>query len=393
MVAGIVALFNYWWVLLPVATFSGFYWSYHDLYRNDADWKRVNGWLIQNKPLATYRRIIAGLLDRLDMQLAKSEINHEMSQPQLAFSSGLIQLTMLMAAIYPILLVVGQWITGLPVHFGELEISSRGGFLERGMALFWLSLVIMYAVATCKKSSLRYMIALLALVIFFSFFVYGFPYRAAFISGVLPENLIYVIIVLNLALMSFGDAIYDEGRSGGAAILGLGAILGCWFSLNRSNDYHVAVMVLFGVSFAISILLVILDFQKITKAIGWALWLLFVLFIVSLSIFGEIDMAPQQSATIVLLSLFPILNAISDFASIGLTRFLLRRSLVGWGPKYAAIDIIGGLLIFSILGCTAIALFHWVRPQNGMPPLGASSTNRQPFPVNPRDLYTSYDCP
>jgi hypothetical protein len=367
VVAAIVALFNYWWLLLPVVTFSGFYWLYHDLYRNEADWKRVNGWLIQNKPLVTYRRIIAGLLDRVDMQLAKSEITHGMSQPQLAFSSGLIQLTMLMAAIYPIFLVVGQWITGLPIHFGELEISSSGGFLERGVALFWLSLIIMYAVATYKKSPFRYIITLLALVILFSLFVYDFSYWAAFDSGVFPENLIYGIIALNLALMSFADAIYDEGKSGGAAILGLTAILGCWFSLSRSNDYYVTVMILFSISFLISMLLIILDFYKFTKSIGWAVWVLFVFSTVSLSIFGEIGMSPQQSATIILLSFLPLLNALSDFASIGLTRLLLRRGLSGWGPKYAVIDIIGGFLIFAILGCTAIALFHWVRPQNGTP--------------------------
>jgi len=107
------AVWPYWWLWGPASTWFLFYWwLYLDLWKHDADRKRVIGWLIQDKPLATYRRVMTGLLDRIDARLSGPELARGMGPEQVAFSTRLIQLTMLLAVVYPVLALAAQWIAG-----------------------------------------------------------------------------------------------------------------------------------------------------------------------------------------------------------------------------------------------------------------------------------------
>jgi hypothetical protein len=68
---------------------------------------------------------------------------------------------------------------------------------------------------------------------------------------------------------------------------------------------------------------------------------------------------------ILLLGTFPLLNLLADFASIGLTRHLLRRGVDTWAPGRAVLDGLGGVLIFALWGMSMIAWVHYVRFPDG----------------------------
>ena len=61
-------------------------------------------------------------------------------------------------------------------------------------------------------------------------------------------------------------------------------------------------------------------------------------------------------------------NALADFASVGLTRFLLRQGLQGWTLPKALIDVACAIVIFFALGAALISYIHVVHPA-GRPPL------------------------
>ena len=66
--------------------------------------------------------------------------------------------------------------------------------------------------------------------------------------------------------------------------------------------------------------------------------------------------------------LLPLFNALFDFASAGLTRYLLCMGIdQKWAAWRAVLDGLGGIAIFFALGCALIAFFTFVAPADGVP--------------------------
>ena len=66
--------------------------------------------------------------------------------------------------------------------------------------------------------------------------------------------------------------------------------------------------------------------------------------------------------------LLSLVNAVFDFASVGLTRYLLRLGLEQKRAAWRAVlDGLGGIAIFFALGCTLIAFVTFVVPADGVP--------------------------
>jgi hypothetical protein len=68
---------------------------------------------------------------------------------------------------------------------------------------------------------------------------------------------------------------------------------------------------------------------------------------------------PYYKGLVLFIGALPLLNGLADFASTGLTRYLLRRSLHTSGRWEAALDLIGGVAIYLALGCAIIAFIAW----------------------------------
>jgi hypothetical protein len=80
------------------------------------------------------------------------------------------------------------------------------------------------------------------------------------------------------------------------------------------------------------------------------------------------DQRNWRAFVLVTLGLLPLFNGLFDFASTGLTRYLLRMGLdqkrATW---WAVLDGLSGIAIFFALGCALIAFITCVIPADGVP--------------------------
>jgi len=83
-----------------------------------------------------------------------------------------------------------------------------------------------------------------------------------------------------------------------------------------------------------------------------------------------IDWKVGDKEQVFFLGFLPLLNAVYDFASLGLTRFCLRRGL-GLGflmsLRWSIVDAVAALALFAGLVLSAILLVHCVEDGNGAP--------------------------
>ena len=77
--------------------------------------------------------------------------------------------------------------------------------------------------------------------------------------------------------------------------------------------------------------------------------------------FDEVQGFATSAFAILFLGVFPLFNILADFASIGLTRFLLRQGIQGMSWWKAIVDLFGGAVIFLCLGFALITWVHLVK--------------------------------
>jgi hypothetical protein len=75
----------------------------------------------------------------------------------------------------------------------------------------------------------------------------------------------------------------------------------------------------------------------------------------------------STSGLVLFFSLLPMLSALADFASCGLTRYWMRRGISGNLLWAGVRDTAAGAAIFMALGFASIAAIRVIRPQDGVP--------------------------
>lgn len=365
------AIWPIWWLWVPMAFWGLLYgWLYKDLWRHEADRKRVIGRLIQDKPVAPYRPLLTGMLDRVDARLSGPEVARGLGPGRVAFSSGLIQMTMLLAVAYPVLALAGQWVAGSPMLLGGVEVAPAGTGWARGYVVVWLGGLAVAVAALAQTAKLQRRWLYMAATAGFMILLFGST-ALSFQSGVPATVAVAGAVAGAVAVIGAGAVAvagaFAAAGAGAVAAAGAGAVaVVVTFAVTVAG----AVAVTVGGAVAGAGALAVLTVENRRGADGrlWAVWLLAMgCGLAAVLLTRDAVVLPQDQMIIAFLGFLPILNALADFASVGLTRYLLRRGLAGWGPKYAALDIMGGAVIFALLGCTTIALFHWLRPQDGVP--------------------------
>jgi len=94
------------------------------------------------------------------------------------------------------------------------------------------------------------------------------------------------------------------------------------------------------------------------------------LLIVAIKMPDDFGAGQRNQAVFFMLTMgvLPLVNAVFDFASVGLTRYLLRLGLEQKRAAWPAVlDGLGGIAIFFALGCTLIAFVTFVVPADGVP--------------------------
>lgn len=352
----------------PVFAFA--YWWLGELW--DRDERHVVAfWLQQNRPAARYRDLITRALDGISRIVGRHEVRarerHQLDWPEpetlernrQPWSWGLLDLTLLAAIAYPILSVLGQWAAGGAGRLGTLSILPQTATEDRWFpTLLMLGSLSLYGVAIgTKLRSLRALVIpaigcwLWATVVELS-------------AGAFALALVYALTASGM--VSFTGA-------GTVAFAGAFAVASLTFFADVGTG--AASYVVAFIFFLVFAGIVAGDRvrskieRQMTRSslvlLAWtALW--YIVLVASVLGYTSDSAGHEVVATIVLfIGFLPLLNAVADFVSWGLTRHFLSRGEAGRPGYYGAIDLALGGLSFIGLGCAVILTVALVRGLGG----------------------------
>jgi len=299
-----------------------------------------------------YRSVMRRGLDWLDSRLSAHEAPQGPAQK--AWSFGLLNATMALALAYPILAITIQWLCGSAIDFGGQEVMAASPPQARIFTAVWLgSSVLVYLFAGASKSRWRWTLVILAtgILLLGLIFADGFA---------VPGN---IAVAGTVAVASVGAGTVAVAFTGPVAGPVAGAVAGVG-----------------AVAFVAPVLVAATSAGTVAGAEErssrpMARRLLFcgvlvALLIVAIKMPDDFGAGQRNQAVFFMLTMgvLPLVNAVFDFASVGLTRYLLRLGLEQKRAAWPAVlDGLGGIAIFFALGCTLIAFVTFVVPADGVP--------------------------
>jgi hypothetical protein len=283
-----------------------------------------------------YRSVMRRGLDWLDSRLSAHEA--QQGPAQKAWSYGLLNATMALAFAYPILAITIQWLCGSAIDFGGQEVMAASPPQARIFAAVWLgSSVLVCLFAGASKSRWRRPLVILAIGILLLGSIYAD--RFAVLENVAGAFAVAVAITVIVA----------SALSGAVAGIGAVAFAGAGAVVVAAAE------------------------ERSSRPMAWRLLFcggLVALLIVAIKMPDDFGTGQPNRAVFGTLTfcLLPLVNAVFDFASVGLTRYLLRLGLEKKRAAWRAVlDGLGGIAIFFALGCTLIAFVTFVVPADGVP--------------------------
>ena len=291
--------------------------------------------LRHDRPAERYRSVMRRGLDWLDSRLS----SHEAPQgpAQKAWSYSLLNATMALALAYPILAITIQWLCGSAIDFGGQEVMAASPPQARIFTAVWLgSSVLVYLFAGASKSRWRWTLVILA-------------------TGILALGSIFAdrfAVPRNVAVAGTGAFAFAGAVAGTVALAVTGTV---------ASAFAVAGTVAGTVAVAGAEV-------RSSRPMAWRLLdcgVLVALLIVAIKMPDDFGAGQLSRVVFVMLTfcLLPLVNAVFDFASVGLTRYLLRLGLEQKRAAWRAVLYgLGGIAIFFALGCTLIRLCHLCCP-------------------------------
>ena len=282
--------------------------------------------LRHDRPAERYRSVMRRGLDWLDSRLSA----HEAPQgpAQRAWSFGLLNATMALALAYPIVAITIQWLWGSAIDFGGQEVIAVSPSQARIFTAVWLgSSLFFYLFAGASKSRWRWPLFILATGILLLGPIYADRFAV-------PGNVAVASTVASVGAVAFVAPVLVAATSAGTVA---GAE-------ERSSRPMARRLLFCGVLVA--------------------------LLIVAIKMPDDFGAGQRNQAVFFMLTMgvLPLVNAVFDFASVGLTRYLLRLGLEQKRAAWPAVlDGLDGIAIFFALGCTLIAFVTFVVPADGVP--------------------------
>lgn len=268
----------------------------------------------------SYRAWIGQALDRIDRFLPPELSRGAPFGPgslRAAWSHGALNLTLLLALAYPALSALLQWVgTGREMFLGELLLIPAEPQLLPRLATIGAIGVMIFCFIMARRAS------------------------AQTRTG-------YAVFWFGLAV-AFAGAFAVVGAfafAGAGAVVVAFVVVGAFLQERLGRHYGrpgIALLIYYAALFAplCAAILLAPELRETPK--------------------GE-----DPRAIILFLAVLPLLNALTDFGSLGLTRWLLRRN---WPFALSWLADILGALFFLLLFCAAsIAFVALVTPQDGAP--------------------------
>lgn len=330
--------------------------DYDKRHEDDTTRKRLIGDLYQNKAKNRYRRFMSRLMDRFDTWLGGTDKERTKSPLNVAFTEGLARKAIALAFAYPMLSALINWFLGNPIAFANTILVAAGMPWDRGILaiLFTLSTVVFFR-PMLKSPALDPSIISALAILYMPYLIDSFTPLDIFDN---PE-------------VAFAGAI-----AGAIAIAGSGAFAGAFAGV-IAVTVTLAVVGAGAVAFAFAGVIAFASKQHKygAHAIDWLILIIFALSALAIGVTHWSDTSNTNGLYFTLFfAIFPLFNALADFASIGLTRYLLRLGLNDTPNStektksvapYAILDLIGAAIIFALLGCSLITYIHYVRPMDG----------------------------
>jgi len=304
--------------------------------------------LRHDRPAERYRSVMRRGLDWLDSRLSA----HEAPQgpAQRAWSFGLLNATMALALAYPIVAITIQWLWGSAIDFGGQEVIAVSPSQARIFTAVWLgSSLFFYLFAGASKSRWRWPLFILATGILLLGPIYADRFAV-------PGNVAVASTVASVGAGAFAGAV--------AVAFGVASASADTFTFKGA--------VVGTVAGAVACVVVVAE-ELSSRPMAWRLLYcgaLVALLIVAVKMPDDFGAGQRNQAVFFMLTmgLLPLVNAVFDFASVGLTRYLLRLGLEQKRAAWRAVlDGLGGIAIFFALGCTLIAFVTFVVPADGVP--------------------------
>ena len=225
-----------------------------------------------------------------------------------------------LALAYLILAITVQWLAGHAIDFGGQQVIAASPLQARIFFLFWLgSSLIFVLFAAASKSLWRLLWFILA-------------------NGILI----------------------------------LGSIYADSFSVPKNVAGAFAIAFVVAGAIAVTGIFAVIE-KRSRRPLAWRLLycgVLMAVLVVAIKTSDVFGGGQRNRAVFLMLTfgLLPLFNGLFDFASAGLTRYLLRMGLDQKRAAWRAVlDGLGGVAIFFALGCALIAFFTFVTPADGVP--------------------------
>ena len=357
-------------IVIFTSVFAWAFWWVGDLWQQP-ERENVAEWLRSNRPLQIYRSLISGWLDRVSSFLARREIlvrqedsnEYPQSEEQILernkspWSWGLLDFALFLAVAYPVLSVFGQWVFSGEGRLGTLPILERSDVQDRAITSLWLVLSLLsYVLFLILESRWRYVIALVGFGIFLLFNLELQNSAGLFSLAVFLASLAVGTSAVGLAFgMAFPGATVIAVVFGVA--LSSGFVSSGMFGGGIVSSLAMAAGVALGMAFEWARTRLEQNQARPVVVLFW--WLVPMYLCLAVSTIwmhtDDRDAADQIAGLLMFLGFLPILNAVADFLSTGLTRHFLGIGARGNPWLYGFFDLVAGIVTFFGLGCSMIA--------------------------------------
>ncbi|MEM6897327.1 MAG: hypothetical protein AAF576_08080 [Pseudomonadota bacterium] len=307
-----------------------------------------------------YRRYTGATLDWIDTRFSSPEVGRGSDPARVAYSQGLFGLLTVLALVYPVLGATAQWVSGAEISFASKVVLNAGSGFERTVfGAFFAGLVLLILMLPTRSRNLN--LSLLGLACAALLFLrYGY--------GLLGLGDAFIAAFTGIMTIAFATGF---AAAAGAALSGVHAAcvavaVATLTAASVSFGGGFAGLVPGLTSFLVVAFLGAMSLQgRLLPLIAMPIFgLAMPLVLAGLGAFR--NLGTDDIYLLLLFAIFPLLNACADFASVGLTRFLLRDGIQRERARLTAIlDLLGGAAIFAALGCVTIVYLHALNLMNG----------------------------
>ncbi|MEM7320550.1 MAG: hypothetical protein AAF408_16210, partial [Pseudomonadota bacterium] len=386
-----------WRIILFCAIFLVCFFACGKALKEDGSRRTLTNWVKRAGWRGLYRDTVLWLLNRSDRWFTATyeaeAVRDKTLDPfsvRYNWSGGLLDRAMLLAVLYPFLALLVQWAaSGGPGMIGGIEVVAKEDSDLIRIAILSGAACYLFAAQSLRLGSvkewLKVRLAKLGISIrstetLVSMFSFVFLFAGAGIASYVGTAAFAVAFALAVSF------VVSDALSGTIAFVGAIA-LACAFLFAGANVGEIAggnllkfVGVYVGAAALATLLLAITLIEtRMPQPLRLLQFVAHIAFFMCVAVWYVGNILDGSASLIILIAALPIVNAIFDFLSLGVTRFTLRRGIKNLNDRNSGRTLLWGVgdlgaaaVLFAALGCSAIAYIHLLNSVAAQPllPLG-----------------------